>query len=220
MRRDSQTRRLTNYFVNKKDIRDKCNLSHLRITEGRKLTSDDLKAEILQFSDNSDFSSEDYLTYGLQKVRFDDPYLFKQKGNATHTYDLHNQYLSKVLFEVVSETDASECLFITEKTYKPLLLKSPFILLGNRFTLKFLRDLGFKTFDKVIDESYDEERSTYLRVSKALNEARKLCDKPLSECYSNLRALDDICSFNKDHFLNTTWDFGLEDKMKEIICNK
>ena len=94
-----------------------------------------MKAEILQFSDNSDFSSEDYLTYGLQKVRFDDPYLFKQKGNATHTYDLHNQYLSKVLFEVVSETDASECLFITEKTYKPLLLKSPFILLGNRFTL-------------------------------------------------------------------------------------
>ena len=60
MRRDSQTRRLTNYFVNKKDIRDKCNLSHLRITEA-KLTSD-LKAEILQFSDNSDFSSEDYLT--------------------------------------------------------------------------------------------------------------------------------------------------------------
>ena len=88
-----------------------------------------MKAEILQFSDNSDFSSEDYLTYGLQKVRFDDPYLFKQKD--TTPYDLHNQYLSKVLFEVVSETDASECLFITEKTYKPLLLKSPFILLGN-----------------------------------------------------------------------------------------
>ena len=41
--------------------------------------------------------------------------IFQKKGNATHTYDLHNQYLSKVLFEVVSETDASECLFITEK---------------------------------------------------------------------------------------------------------
>jgi len=46
--------------------------------------------------------------------------------------------------------------FITEKTAKVLLGQRLFVMFGPRHTLKFLKELGFKTFDNVIDESYDD----------------------------------------------------------------
>ena len=47
-------------------------------------------------------------------------------------------------------------IFISEKTWKPIMVGHPFIMVGNKNNLKFLKDLGYKTFDKWIDESYDD----------------------------------------------------------------
>lgn len=58
---------------------------------------------------------------------------------------------------VVTETTISEeTIFISEKTAKPIFMLQPFIIFGNRGTLRKLREMGFKTFDKWWDESYDE----------------------------------------------------------------
>jgi hypothetical protein len=40
----------------------------------------------------------------------------------------------------------SSNLFLTEKTFKPLALGMPFIVIGNPYILKRLRSLGYKTF--------------------------------------------------------------------------
>lgn len=42
----------------------------------------------------------------------------------------------------------------------------PFIVYGSPFTLKSLRELGFKTFSPFIDESYDETISPFRRMQK------------------------------------------------------
>lgn len=50
-----------------------------------------------------------------------------------------------------------ECnAFISEKTFKPIASMQPFIILGSKGTLKYLRRLGYKTFHPFIDESYDD----------------------------------------------------------------
>jgi len=46
-------------------------------------------------------------------------------------------------------------VFLTEKTFKPILLKMGFVIAGMEGSLKKLRDLGFKTFSDYWDESYD-----------------------------------------------------------------
>jgi hypothetical protein len=51
----------------------------------------------------------------------------------------------------------NESMFLSEKAFKPMVLGMPFILLGNPGVLDFLKSLGFKTFDKWIDESYDND---------------------------------------------------------------
>ena len=57
---------------------------------------------------------------------------------------------------IVSESvfDKPDTLDISEKTWKPIGMKMPFIIIGQPFILKKLREYGYKTFPW--DESYDE----------------------------------------------------------------
>jgi hypothetical protein len=45
---------------------------------------------------------------------------------------------------------------VSEKTWKPIGLKMPFILLHQPFALRRLRDIGYRTFHTIWDENYDE----------------------------------------------------------------
>jgi hypothetical protein len=61
--------------------------------------------------------------------------------------------------QVISETyfyEREDTLFISEKTFKVIASSQPFIILGSKGSLKGLKELGYKTFDKWFDESYDE----------------------------------------------------------------
>lgn len=59
-------------------------------------------------------------------------------------------------YTVISETNTDNIMsWFTEKTAKPILAKRLFLALANQGFLKELRELGFQTFNGVIDESYD-----------------------------------------------------------------
>ena len=63
---------------------------------------------------------------------------------------------SASLWHVVTETVFYyNKLHLTEKIFKPIVSKQPFMLLGAPGNLEYLRSYGFKTFDGIIDESYD-----------------------------------------------------------------
>ena len=57
--------------------------------------------------------------------------------------------------EVISETDAMENFWFTEKTANCLATGIPFVLVSGSGSLKRLQDMGFETFGEVIDERYD-----------------------------------------------------------------
>ncbi len=56
---------------------------------------------------------------------------------------------------------------ISEKTWKPIAMKMPFIMVGMPYTLRRLRDLGYQTFPW--DESYDEIEDPEERMSAIVN---------------------------------------------------
>jgi hypothetical protein len=66
-------------------------------------------------------------------------------------------WYNNTYFSIVAETvvDHTLPLFITEKTFKPIAFQHPFIILGQPNVLRWLRYLGFETFDNLFDESYD-----------------------------------------------------------------
>jgi hypothetical protein len=60
-------------------------------------------------------------------------------------------------FSVITETHYDDTqLFFSEKIFKPMLCFSPFLLVGSRGSLSRLRELGFRTFPMLWDESYDD----------------------------------------------------------------
>ena len=96
---------------------------------------------------------------------------------------------------IVNETGINDnCTFITEKTVRPMFNRHPFIVWGNPHILKNLRSYGFKTFDWLIDESYDECENANERLNMILKEIEKLNSLPIERLhklyYDNLDVME------------------------------
>jgi hypothetical protein len=71
-------------------------------------------------------------------------------------YGYTQPYYKETLVSIITETnyDADECT-LTEKSFKPLFNKHPFIIVGVPGSVQGLRDLGFQTFSEFWSEDYD-----------------------------------------------------------------
>lgn len=81
-------------------------------------------------------------------------------------------------FSLVCEGEFDNyCSFPTEKIVKPMLACRMFIVISGMHFLKNLKSLGFKTFDGIIDESYDNEPDDETRWNMALEQVRLICQQ-------------------------------------------
>lgn len=71
----------------------------------------------------------------------------------------------RTFVSLVAET-LSDSIFLSEKTYKPIAVGHPFILLGGPGHLAYLKSKGYKTFDQYWNEDYDQEPNLHLRIKK------------------------------------------------------
>lgn len=108
---------------------------------------------------------------------------------------------------VVTETwTGNDLLFLSEKIYKPIFLKQPFLVVGNPYTIKYLRDNGFDVFDDIFDHSYDEELNENKRLEMVVGEIKKICDKPLEHLDELLISIDGRLKKNRKHFFSMYMD--------------
>lgn len=89
---------------------------------------------------------------------------------------------------------------LTEKIFKPIVSKMPFVLVGPAHNLKYLREYGFKTFDRWIDESYDDIEDPILRMQAVGETMRKICSHSESELYEILQEMNHILEHNYNLF--------------------
>lgn len=77
------------------------------------------------------------------------------------------QYYDECFCAVVTETYCNSIFAdISEKTLYAIAYGKPFILVAPPGSLEYLRQLGFKTFEIIWDESYDQEKDTQKRIIK------------------------------------------------------
>jgi len=97
--------------------------------------------------------------------------------------DLH--YYNNSYFSVVTETKffadvdgvydtQLDCYLFSEKTYKPILGKHPFIYMGMPGSLHVMRDSGYRTFHPYIDETYDTIVNDEYRLEAIIDEIERL----------------------------------------------
>lgn len=71
--------------------------------------------------------------------------------------------------------------YISEKTLKPIFTYRPFIILGPPGNLKLMQDMGFETFSKWWDESYDDEYDNAKRITKVYEIVKYILNKSYDE---------------------------------------
>ena len=70
--------------------------------------------------------------------------------------------------DLVLEADI-DTLFITEKTWKPIVFKKPFIIYGGKGIHSKLEELGFKLHIELFDYSFDNEDNRLDLICEQVN---------------------------------------------------
>ena len=130
------------------------------------------------------------------------------------------EFVENSFCNLVTET-YNESPFFTEKTFKCFANMQPFLLYGGANSLQYLKDLGFKTFDGIFDESYDSEENHILRFEKFTEEVERISKFSLSDCKKMLSSVIPILEHNYNHFkYNLPKMFDSDMKRVTIEVNK
>jgi len=91
-------------------------------------------------------------------------------------------------------------LHLTEKIFKPIVSKQPFMLLAAPGNLAYLRSYGFKTFEGIIDESYDLIEDNDLRTQAVVDQLAWYCSLSDQGKTDIIRRIEPIVLHNFHHF--------------------
>lgn len=147
----------------------------------------------------------------------DQGHIVKTQWNMTH--NVASSFMQIVLETTFTEgiEKDSPTIFLTEKTYKPIFYKQPFILISEPYSLKYLRSLGYKTFGSFIDESYDAIIDPHLRMKHITNEILKINSMSLSELEDIRVQIQDIVEHNYNVFMSRPSEKILVKNIEETL---
>lgn len=91
-------------------------------------------------------------------------------------------------------------LHLTEKIFKPIVMKQPFMLLAAPGNLAYLKSYGFKTFEGIIDESYDSIQDPDQRTEAVVEQLAWYCCLSAEEKRQVIEAIAPIVEYNFHHF--------------------
>ncbi len=132
----------------------------------------------------------------IQNFLADGPFKADSLNDIDHNSfeSLNKEHFEKSYCNFVVETyfnmqdNIGTCL--TEKIIKPICHNQFFIVVGPPHTLKELKKFGYKTFDRVIDESYDDIENDQKRMEAVIelcSEIASMPDHRLHKLYLDLK---------------------------------
>ena len=126
--------------------------------------------------------------------------------------------LTSAMWHVVTETIYFDPkLHLTEKIFKPIVAQRPFILVGAPGNLAYLKSYGFRTFDRWIDESYDEEQDHYIRIEKITEEIARLCALEPADLIIMYEEMQEVLEYNFNHFYNDFKGIIVEELVNNFV---
>ena len=129
---------------------------------------------------------------------------------------LFDQSAESLLYLVTETVATGRRHHLTEKTFKPIAMGMPFIIVGTQGSLKYLRSYGFKTFSDLWDESYDDEPDDSKRIEK-IAKVLELLDG-LGEYRQDIfDSAQEIVEHNWNHFYGGGFEKILWQELKDML---
>jgi hypothetical protein len=125
-----------------------------------------------------------------------------ESDNPMHScwLSLFNENASSLIHVVTETAYFGRKLHLTEKTFKPICLQMPFVLVSTAGSLEYLRSYGFKTFGKLWDEGYDLETDDHQRLEKIARLLKQFDQMSAAEQKQLHQAAWPIVQHNFEHF--------------------
>lgn len=111
----------------------------------------------------------------------------QRNDHSTLVPKYHVNSYCNIVMETHFDADQSGGVFLTEKTFKPIKHGQMFFIAGPAGSLQVLRDLGYRVFDSVLDNSYDLE-SDHTQRWMALTRSIYFAQPQLPEFFELCRA--------------------------------
>jgi hypothetical protein len=157
----------------------------------------DLRADIEQF-----LSAGPY--------RCDDLDASAHNDHSLHVQQHYDRTACSIVLETHFDADGSRGAFLTEKTFKCVKHGHPFVLFAPAGSLAALRDLGYRTFDTVIDTSYDCIQDNTERYLAVVDTIRKLAqvdpNRLYNMCVADLQHNQQVFLASKHNRLNSLYE--------------
>ena len=131
---------------------------------------------------------QDFLASGPYAC--DDLSVEQHNNHHLHVSQHFTQSYCHIVLETHFDADSSGGAFLTEKIFKPIKHGQPFVVAGPAGTLECLRRLGYRTFDHVMDNSYDQETNNTKRWQKLHNTIKQINQQDMHTWFA--QCLDDL----------------------------
>jgi len=123
--------------------------------------------------------------------------------NENRAGEYTRSFYKNTFCSLTSETlVSSDVLFFSEKTFKPIYNLQPFLFLGNPFSLKKLKEFGYKTFSNWWDESYDEEIDYLKRIKKISKLMVEISMWSEEKCYNVTQEMEEVLVHNFNNLMD------------------
>jgi len=157
----------------------------------------------------------------IEKVFKSQPLPLNFKDETDHP--MHSCWLSlfdqsaESLLYLVTETVATgRRHHLTEKTFKPIAMGMPFMIVGTQGSLRYLRSYGFRTFGDLWDESYDDEPDDHKRIEK-IAQVLKMLDGLQEQRQDIFESAQEIIEHNWNHFYHGGFEQILWQELKDML---
>jgi hypothetical protein len=121
--------------------------------------------------------------------------------------DIYNRTCYSIVAETLADNHYS---FFTEKIVKPMLARRLFVVATGQHYLCNLRKLGFRTFDGIVDETYDSIEDVNIRIDTA-------CDAANSLTHVDKELLAEITEHNYQHLMSTDWNGQMLQQLQKVL---
>jgi len=123
----------------------------------------------------------------------------------TDIYKFDIQIVAETLFD-------TEKTHLTEKIFKPIAMGQPYIIVSGPNSLKYIKQYGFKTFNSIWDESYDEELNSQPRLEKLTRLIHYINNLPTDQYNALMKKCKEITKYNRNYFFSN--------KFKQVLLSE
>jgi len=129
---------------------------------------------------------------------------------------LFDQSAESLLYLVTETVATGRRHHLTEKTFKPIAMGMPFVIVGTQGSLQYLRSYGFRTFEGIWDESYDQAEDS-VRIERIASLLQSLDELPTESKQDLFDQAQEVIEHNWNHFYHGGFEAVLWQELTDML---